>query len=287
MKNRKFWFYIVALTVMVVFITCYSSNLYDLARINHFMNYETAKEKLRAQEIPKDLYETFQKWGKNGDFSSYEFMCAYYITGETRKNSLENMIPKLKELNKEVFSEFTNYLTAVWDDLEVFPVPDSVYQEEEEVSYVNSWMFERTYGGTRGHEGTDLMAVINQRGIYPIISMTDGVVENIGWLPKGGYRIGIRSPHGGYFYYAHLYDYAKDFQQGEAVKAGDLLGFMGDSGYSEIEGTVGNFDVHLHVGIYVNQPDGSEMSINPYWTLLYLEENKISYNDSYKKGFND
>ena len=56
-----------------------------------------------------------------------------------------------------------------------------------------------------------------------MISMTDGKIEKIGWLPLGGYRIGIRSPHGGYFYYAHLASYEKYFQTGEAVEAGRSL----------------------------------------------------------------
>ena len=50
---------------------------------------------------------------------------------------------------------------------------------------------------------------VSQSGFYPVISMTDGKIEKIGWLSLGGYRIGIRSPHGGYFYYAHLASYEK------------------------------------------------------------------------------
>ena len=52
-------------------------------------------------------------------------------------------------------------------------------------SLINSWMKDRSYGGARGHEGTDLMASVNKRGLYPIVSMTDGVVTNLGWLEKG------------------------------------------------------------------------------------------------------
>ena len=48
---------------------------------------------------------------------------------------------------------------------------------------------------------------------------------------------------------------------------------MGDSGYGE-EGTVGQFDVHLHFGIYINDNDGNEISINPYHILKALENNK-------------
>ena len=57
------------------------------------------------------------------------------------------------------------------------------------------------------------------------------------------------------------------------VKAGDILGFMGDSGYGP-EGTVGQFVVHLHLGIYV-YPDDKEISINPYSILRYIENKTV------------
>ena len=121
------------------------------------------------------------------------------------------------------------------------------------------------------------MADLNVRGVYPVLSITDGTIEKIGWLKLGGYRIGIRSPSGAYFYYAHLASYATDFKEGDPVTSGTLLGFMGDTGYSEIEGTTGNFDVHLHVGIYVMGTDGKEWSVNPYWVLRSLETRKRVY----------
>lgn len=52
---------------------------------------------------------------------------------------------------------------------------------------------------------------------------------------------------------------------------------MGDSGYGEEEGTVGKFAVHLHLGIYVNDENGSEISVNPYWALKWLEEKRLKY----------
>ena len=65
--------------------------------------------------------------------------------------------------------------------------------------------------------------------------------------------------------------------EGVPVKAGQLLGYMGDTGYSAVEGTTGNFDVHLHVGIYLNAGTSEEVSVNPYWILKYLEGFQISY----------
>ena len=182
-----------------------------------------------------------------------------------------------KRLNEEALMQLTEAYAAVWEDLKYFPVPQSSVTPNALVYYENSWMSERTYGGERGHEGTDLMASINQRDLYPVVSMTDGVVEKVGWLEQGGYRIGVRSPHGGYFYYAHLSSYAKQWKEGDPVKAGELLGMMGDTGYSKIVGTVGNFDVHLHLGIYIKTPQTEELSVNPYYILQSLENSKLTY----------
>lgn len=166
--------------------------------------------------------------------------------------------------NRSGYERVCQAYAAVWDDIRCFPVSASG------VCYENSWMFERTYGGLRGHEGTDLMPPENIAGYYPVVSMTDGVVEKIGWLPKGGWRIGIRSPSGGYFYYAHLDSYSRNFTIGESVAAGEVLGRMGDTGYG-VEGTHGKFAVHLHLGIYIRTEEIEELSVNPYWVLRWAE----------------
>lgn len=133
---------------------------------------------------------------------------------------------------------------------------------------------ERTYGGKRKHEGIDIMASKDSPGCLQIQAMADGVVEQMGWLKLGGYRIGIRSHSGIYYYYAHMAEYADDIQIGDEVKAGTVLGKMGNTGYGE-EGTTGKFPVHLHFGIYISV-DGQEQSINPYPILQYLDVNPNS-----------
>lgn len=172
---------------------------------------------------------------------------------------------------------YSSYITTcrgIWNEVKYFPVAKSERKGREFVSFFDSWMEERNYGGKRGHEGTDLMAGEGVRGLYPVVSMTDGVVEQMGWLEKGGNRIGIRTKTGTYFYYAHLDSYA-NLKRGDLIKAGQLLGFMGDSGYGE-EGTKGMFPVHLHLGIYI-YPDGKETSVNPYPILKYAEQNILKY----------
>ena len=192
-----------------------------------------------------------------------------WLDGQTEEVT-EN-IPE-KEQARVYYELYEN----IWKDLEYFPVPLSTKNPDAGIRFEDSWMFERSYGGSYGHEGTDLMPDTNVSGVYPVLSMTDGVVEKIGWLEKGGYRIGIRSVHDVYFYYAHLDSYARDFQPGDAVRAGELLGLMGDTGYGQ-EGTRGKFDVHLHVGIYVRTEQIPELAVNPYWFLKFLEARKLSY----------
>lgn len=172
------------------------------------------------------------------------------------------------------YKSYRTICRAIWNAVEYFPIPESEKPGRKFVSFADSWMEERNYGGKRGHEGTDLMAGENVRGLYPIISITDGTVAKIGWLEKGGNRIGIWTEAGAYFYYAHLDSYA-NLKVGDQVKAGQLLGFMGDTGYGEA-GTKGMFPVHLHLGIYI-YPDGTEMSINPYAILKYAEQKKLRY----------
>lgn len=175
--------------------------------------------------------------------------------------------------NHREYSRYQSMCRAIWNDVKYFPVPESENHPEYQISYTDSWMQERTYGGRRGHEGTDLMAVKNQRGLYPVVSMTDGQISQKGWLEKGGYRIGITAPGGGYFYYAHLDSYYGEPEKGDRINAGDILGYMGDSGYGKI-GTCGKFPVHLHVGIYIF-PEEKEISVNPFSVLKYAERYKI------------
>lgn len=182
---------------------------------------------------------------------------------------------RLVRFYPEEFTKLTRLYNGLLADMQYFPVPVSTTGFDW-VSYVDSWGYERTYGGERAHEGTDVMAGQNRAGIYPVLSVCDGTVTNIGWLELGGYRIGVTSENGIYYYYAHMASYADGIREGDSVSAGQLLGFMGNTGYSKVEGTSGKFDVHLHFGIYITGPDGGELAVNPYYFLKNLE-NKVLY----------
>lgn len=156
---------------------------------------------------------------------------------------------------------------SVVSECKCFPVLES---GKVKYSFENGYGEGRTFGGKRRHEGIDIMSSKNKAGILKIRSVSDGVVEKKGWLRLGGYRIGIRSDSGNYYYYAHLDSYRKNLKCKDRVKAGEIIGYMGSTGYGA-EGTDDKFPVHLHFGIYVRAEEG-EKSINPYYLLRKLSE---------------
>lgn len=178
-------------------------------------------------------------------------------------------------LKSAVYLESYETYKKIFDDIRYFPVPWDETKKAD-IFFDDSWGNSRTYGGKRTHEGTDIMSSNNKKDYFPVVSVSDGVIEQKGWLEKGGYRIGVRSSNGIYYYYAHLSSYWGDKIPGDTVKAGEVLGYMGDTGYSKIEGTSGKFDVHLHFGIYLDK-DGKELSVNPYWILKYIENKKLKF----------
>lgn len=248
----------------------------EVRKINCFP-YETAIENFRDEEVTEDAVNLFfykDPEHKNDIRQFSEYLTMYFALdcAVTDVSLLEKSIAFVKQYQPETFYGIQSKIEALWTDCTVFPVGTAANRPDASVTFSNSWKESRTFGGDRVHEGCDLMPAVNERGVYPVYSVSDGVVEKIGWLRLGGYRIGIRSEHGVYFYYAHLSEYAKDFAVGETVSAGTLLGFMGDTGYSDIEGTTGNFPVHLHFGIYFNDENGTEFSVNPFPILRYLSQ---------------
>lgn len=137
----------------------------------------------------------------------------------------------------------------------------------------------RSYGFKRKHLGNDLMGGIGT----PIIAVESGEVEVMGWNRYGGWRIGIRSFDGKrYYYYAHLrkdFPFNTNLKEGDKVLAGDVIGYLGMTGYSNKE-NVNNINIaHLHFGMQIIfdevQKDGNnEIWIDVYEIIEFLQKNK-------------
>ncbi|NCC44804.1 MAG: M23 family metallopeptidase, partial [Clostridia bacterium] len=151
-----------------------------------------------------------------------------------KSENLSHTITLLKEKKPAAYQRLSEAYDTIFADIRYFPLAKQKQAgHSRQFFFENSYGDMRSYGGNRIHEGTDIFGIHTAPGIYPIISVSDGIIENIRWLPLGGYRIGIRSPHGCYFYYAHLASYEQNFKEGDMVRAGEILGLMGDTGYGD------------------------------------------------------
>jgi murein DD-endopeptidase MepM/ murein hydrolase activator NlpD len=100
--------------------------------------------------------------------------------------------------------------------------------------------------GLREHHGTDIPAPLGT----PVVAAAPGVVEKLWNSAAGGTTVYVRSPKRNWtYYYAHLSGYAPGLHEGQAVKTGDPIGFVGDTGNAG----AGNY--HLHFGLTRTTPD--------------------------------
>ena len=142
----------------------------------------------------------------------------------------------------------------------------------------------RSFGFKRKHLGHDMMG---SQGT-PIVAVEGGVVEALGWNRYGGWRIGIRSFDGKrYYYYAHLQKdrpFAEGLEAGDIVQAGDLIGYMGRTGYSDRENVNNIETVHLHFGMQLifdesQKECNSEIWIDVYDIVRLLDSHRSSIRD--------
>jgi murein DD-endopeptidase MepM/ murein hydrolase activator NlpD len=123
---------------------------------------------------------------------------------------------------------------------------------------VDTWGQSRA-NGARAHQATDIIAP----GGTPVIAAAPGSVEKLFYSSGGGgITLYVRSPDRQWsYYYAHLQRYAPGIGEGARVAAGDLLGYVGDTGNSG----AGNY--HLHFALSHMQPGDSwwkGQPVNPY-----------------------
>jgi len=129
--------------------------------------------------------------------------------------------------------------------------------------------FGDSFGAPRGdiasgwHHGVDIFGQLGE----PLLAVADGTVFSVGWNDIGGYRLWLRDHAGNEFYYAHLSAYSPFAVNGEQVKAGTVLGFMGNTGDASTTPYHLHFEIHP-VGLLYLGYDGA---VNPYTYLLAWE----------------
>ena len=154
----------------------------------------------------------------------------------------------------DIRQELTQYVTSSIRYSKLIkqapPEPNSLPSPIEGANLTDTWGAARS--GGRSHEGIDIFAARNT----PIHSTTPGIVRKVGTNELGGNVVMILGPGAVSHYYAHLQDFA-DIKEGDWVEAGDVIGYVGDSGNAK--GT----PTHVHYGIYTQSG-----AVNPYPLLI-------------------
>jgi murein DD-endopeptidase MepM/ murein hydrolase activator NlpD len=123
-----------------------------------------------------------------------------------------------------------------------------------------------SYGAPRGdltsgwHHGADIFGQVGQ----PLLAVADGTVFSVGWNDIGGNRLWLRDREGNQFYYAHLSAFSTLAVNGAQVQAGDVVGFMGNSGDAMTTPPHLHFEIHPVSLLYL----GYDGAVNP---TSYLE----------------
>jgi murein DD-endopeptidase MepM/ murein hydrolase activator NlpD len=133
------------------------------------------------------------------------------------------------------------------------PAGGYVFPVAGEASFSDDFGAPRT---TTWHHGNDIFA---GRGT-PLVAVTDGTLFNVGWNDVGGNRLWLRDAAGNEYYYAHLARFSPGAREDAQVNAGDVIGYVGDTG--DAVGT----PPHLHFEIHPPElrAEGYDGVVNPY-----------------------
>jgi murein DD-endopeptidase MepM/ murein hydrolase activator NlpD len=130
--------------------------------------------------------------------------------------------------------------------------------------------FTNTFGAARAvvgwHHGEDIFAPMGA----PVLAVTEGTVFSVGWNDIGGNRLWLRDTEGNEFYYAHLSAFSPLAVDGTQVEAGDVLGFVGNSGDAQTTPPHLHFEVHP-VGLLSLGYDGV-VDPNPFLLACQIVE---------------
>jgi murein DD-endopeptidase MepM/ murein hydrolase activator NlpD len=131
--------------------------------------------------------------------------------------------------------------------------------------------FSDSFGAPRAdtgwHHGIDIFAPIGT----PLLAVAKGTVFSVGWNDLGGNRLWLRDTDGNEYYYAHLSAFSPLAVNGNKVKAGAVLGFVGNSGDAITTPPHLHFEAHPAALV----PLGYDRSaVNPYEWLMAIRHLK-------------
>lgn len=305
MVKRRLKFGLILISVSAILISLFSilekEKLYRMTSGEYikWVDFDVSEQALSDS---LDLTLSLYKEGNKISYSELLALLAAKYGGNFqryKKSDLEAIVDRIRngesinDIGKKYsyFSYFKDAYGAVLDGFvgEIYVNSEQYYGLRVFSPIASGYNFthsddfgaQRSYGYKRKHLGHDMMGSVGT----PIIAVESGYVDSIGWNQYGGWRIGIRSfDNKRYYYYAHLrkgHPYAQDFKVGDTIIAGDVIGYLGMTGYS-VKQDVNNINIpHLHFGLQLifdpSQKDGyNQIWIDCYQIVKFLERNKMS-----------
>lgn len=261
--------------------------------VDYRVSYEAMDKALKAdvnsidEEVKLDWIELLSYLGTRygGNFSRY------------KSKDMDNLINRLKsgesieDMTKDL-THYDYYYEAYKAVLEGFVGPFEIQVKDENTGekiwvkkyglkafspigggyhygHYDDFGNSRSYGFRRVHLGNDLVGSVGT----PIIAVESGRIEALGWNQFGGWRIGIRSlDNKRYYYYAHLrkdHPYVKTLKEGDIVLAGDVIGYLGMTGYSRKENVNNINNPHLHFGMQLVFDESQKEALAEIWIDVY------------------
>ncbi len=251
-----------------------------------FLNQETSEEKLAAEMTYYAYYREAYGAVLDGMVGEYD-MEIPVSTESGEKQQAEETTEDDEDKNTE--EEGEGEAATKWEKVYGLKAFHPIAKGFPYSDY-DDFGVSRTYGYRRNHLGHDMMSQVGT----PVIAVESGYVAELGWNQYGGWRVGINSFDGKrYYYYAHLRQnrpYAEGLEKGDIVQAGDVIGYVGRTGYSAQE-NVNNIDeYHLHFGLQLifdeSQREGNnEIWVNGYELVkfLYQHQSEVQRNDETKE----
>lgn len=174
-------------------------------------------------------------------------------------------LTRLQLRQGELNGDFTALLEEILEDGKALKAYENgaqvyvkgfVFPVQGEVEFIDSWGYPRMSGtaSAHWHQGTDVFAPMGT----PLVATESGVLDRVGTAGLGGMRLWLEGDSGNNYYYAHLIAFAPGMMDGVRVNAGDVVGFVGDTGNAK--GT----SPHLHFEVH---PGGGD-AVNPYPLLI-------------------
>lgn len=188
--------------------------------------------------------------GVFGQSTRRALMAFQRVNAMTETGEMSDRAAQLLQRGEPTRSGATNQVAAPspaantngWTSLQRFPVQGNC-------AYGDTWHAPR--GGGRVHEGVDIIAATGNL----LYAVADGIISTQYWDQPGlrsGNGLKLTAADGTYFVYLHMSGFAPGIARGTRVKAGDVIGFVGNTGSSATP--------HLHFEIH----PGGGGAINPY-----------------------